>query len=125
VGVGRVGADHDDDVGLLDRLEGPACRPIRPGLLEAVAGRRMADAGAGVDVVVAEGGAHQLLHQVVLFVGAAAGDDAADGVAAVLCLDAAELARGMGERLVPAHLAPGVVIFARIMGLVMRSGCVA
>ena len=31
--------------------------------LQAVAGRRMADAGAGVDVVVAEAGADQLLHQ--------------------------------------------------------------
>ena len=68
----------------------------------------MADAGAGIDVVVAEGGAHQLLHQVVLFVGAAAGDDGADGVAAVLLLDAAELARGMGQRFVPRHLAPGI-----------------
>ena len=41
-------------------------------VLQAVAGRRMADARAGVGVVVAEAGARQLLHQIGLFVGAAA-----------------------------------------------------
>ncbi len=52
--------------------------------LQAIAGRRVADAGAGVDVVVAEAAADQLLHQVRLLVGAARGGDAADRVASIL-----------------------------------------
>ena len=52
-------------------------------LLQAVAGRRVADPGAGVDVVVAERGADQLLDDVDLLVGAARRRDAADRVAAV------------------------------------------
>ena len=45
---------------------------------QAIAGRRMADAGAGIDIVVAEAGADQLLHQIGFFVGAARRGDAAD-----------------------------------------------
>jgi hypothetical protein len=47
-------------------------------VLQAIAGGRVADAGAGVDVVVAEGGADHLLHDEDLFVGAARRGDAAD-----------------------------------------------
>src|SRR5262249_52657964 len=53
-------------------------------------------------------GAHQLLHQVGLFVGAARGGDAADRVAAVLRLDALELGRGVVGGLVPGHFLPGI-----------------
>ena len=106
--VARIGADDDDDVRRLDRLEGLRARRGAQGLAEAVAGGRVADAGTGVHVVVAEGGAHQLLHEVVLLVGAAAGDQGADGIAAVFLLDAAKLGGGMGQRLVPRHLAPRV-----------------
>ncbi len=106
--VGRVGADHDDHVGLLDRDEILRAGGGAEGRLQAVAGRRVADPGAGVDIVVAEGGAHQLLDEVCLLVGAARGGDAADRVAAVFCLDALELGSGVGNRLVPRHLAPGV-----------------
>jgi hypothetical protein len=63
--VGRVGADHDI-TSACDRVEVLRAGRLAERLLEAVAGRRMADARAGVDVVVAEGGAHQLLHQVGL-----------------------------------------------------------
>jgi hypothetical protein len=78
-----VGADDQDHVGLFTDLKVwvPAdC----PGLAQAIAGGRVADAGAGIDVVVAEGGAHQLLHQIGFFVGAARGGDAADRVAPCL-----------------------------------------
>ena len=69
----------------------------------------MADAGAGVDVVVAEGRAHQLLHQIGFFVGAARGGDAPHRVAPVLGLNAAELAGGVVQGRLPAHLLPGLV----------------
>jgi hypothetical protein len=71
MGVGRIGADHHDDVGLVDRLEILRARGCAEGLFETVAGRRVADARAGVDVVVAEAGADQLLDEKHLFVGAA------------------------------------------------------
>ena len=108
VAVGRVRADHDDDVRLLHGREGLRAGGLAERVLEAVAGRRMADARAGVDVVGQERRAHQLLDQVGLLVGAARGGDAADRVPAVLLLDAAELARGVLEGLFPAHLAPGI-----------------
>ena len=56
----------------------------------------MANAGAGVDVVVAERCTYELLYQIDFFVGTARGGDAADGIFAVLGLDAAEFARGIG-----------------------------
>ena len=89
MGGGRVGADDHDDVGVLDRVEILRAGRGAEGGRQAVAGRRVADAGAGVDIVVAEAGADQLLHQIGFFVGAARRGDAADGVAAVLRLDAA------------------------------------
>ena len=87
----------------IDRVEVLRAGRLAERLLQAVAGGRVADAGAGVDVVVAEGGAHQLLDEVGLFVRAARRGDAADGVAAVLRLDALELAGGVADRLVPAR----------------------
>src|SRR6266403_869374 len=77
----------------------------------------MADAGTRVDVIIAEGGAHQLLHQVGLFVGAARGGDATGGIAAVLALQAPELGSGVVDRLFPAHLAPGLTDLGADHGL--------
>src|SRR5262249_42324344 len=82
---------------------------LADGVLEAVTGGRMAHAGAGIDVVRAERGANELLHEVRLFVRAAGGRDAADRELAVLRLDTLELARGVVDRLVPARLTPGIV----------------
>ena len=102
--VGLAPIDHDD-VGCA-RPKSKSCVPadVPKVVLEAVAGRRVADARAGVDIVVAEAGADQLLHQIGFFVGAARRGDAADGVAAVFGLDALELGGGVRERLVPATL---------------------
>jgi hypothetical protein len=71
MGVGRIGADQHDDIGLLDRIEilSPGRSPERSA--QPVAGRRMADPRAGVHIVVAEAAADQLLHQEGLLVGAA------------------------------------------------------
>lgn len=109
VGVGGVGADHQHHVGLHHRVETLGAGGLAQGLLQAITGGGMADPRAGVDVVVAEGRAHQFLDQVRLFVGAAAGGDTADGIAPVLELDAPELAGGVGYRLVPADLLPRVL----------------
>src|SRR5581483_521599 len=57
---------------------------------------------------VAERRAHQLLYQIGFFVRAARGGDAADRGATVLRLDALDLERGVGDRIVPAHFAPRV-----------------
>ena len=76
--LARIGADHHDHVGQRDRLEGLRAGRGAVGLPEAVAGGRVADARAGVDVVVAERRAHHLLHQERLLVGAARRGDAAD-----------------------------------------------
>ncbi len=78
MGVGRVGADQQDDVGLLDRLEVLRAGRRAERRVQPEAGRRVADAGTGVDVVVAERGAHHLLHDEHLFVRAARRGDAAD-----------------------------------------------
>src|SRR5215470_10171148 len=63
---------------------------------------------AGIDVVVAEAGADQLLDQECFFIGAARRRDAANGVLAVLGLDALELGSRIAEGLVPRYFAPGV-----------------
>ena len=107
--VGRVGADHQDHVAFVDRIEilragrGAERRP------QAVAGRRVADAGAGVDIVVAERGADQLLDDEHFLVGATGGSDAADRAAAVFGLDALQPLGRMADRLVPGHDPPRLV----------------
>src|SRR5450830_613062 len=109
VGIAGVGAHHQDHVGLHHRVETLGAGGLAQGLFQAIAGRRMADPRAGVDVIVAEGGPHQFLHQVGFFVGAAAGGDAADGVAAVCLLQPAEFAGSVGHRFIPADFLPGIV----------------
>src|SRR5271156_5528670 len=68
----------------------------------------MANAGAGIDVVVAKGGAHQFLDEIGFLVGASRRRDATDRPAAVLGLNALELGGGVGERLVPRDLLPRI-----------------
>ncbi len=108
MGVGRVGADDHDDVDRFDRIEILRAGGGAERRLQAIAGRRVADARAGVDIVVAEGGADHLLHQIGFFVGAARGGDAADRAVAVFLLDALELGGGVVDRLVPGHFAPRI-----------------
>ncbi len=108
MGVGRIGADDHDHVGEIDALEVLRAGGLAEGLLQAVAGRRVADAGASVDVVVAEGGANHALHDVDFLVGRARGRDAADGALAVLCLHRLEAVGGVLDGLVPGDLAPGI-----------------
>src|SRR6185369_853412 len=67
-----------------------------------------ADPGAGIDVVVAEGGTDQLLNEIGLFVGAARRGDAADRTPAILRLKPLELGSGVIDRLLPGNLLPGI-----------------
>ena len=68
----------------------------------------MANARAGVDIIIAEAAADQLLHEIGFLDRAARGGDAADGKPAVFRLNPLELRGGVIDRLLPAHLAPGV-----------------
>ncbi len=107
--VRRVRADDDDDVGLHDRVERLRAGRLAERGLQTEPRGRMAHARAGIDVVVAERGAHELLHEVGLLVRAARRRDAADGALAVLGLDALDLLGGEVERLIPRDLAPRLV----------------
>src|SRR6202050_979328 len=103
-----IGANDNDDVGVLDGIEILSAGRSAVGLAEAITGRRVADTGAGVDVVVAERGADQFLHQESLLIGAARRGDAADRVFAVLGLNALEFGSGVVYRLFPTDFTPFV-----------------
>ena len=106
--LGRIGADDHDHVRLHHGRELLRAGRFAQRVLETVTGRRMTDARAGIDVVVVQSGAHQLLHQERFLVRAARRGDAADRVPAVFRLEALELRSGVRDRLVPAHLAPRI-----------------
>ena len=106
--LGRVRPDDDDDVAAVDRLEVLRAGRGAEGLLQAEASGGVADPGAGVDVVVAEGGPHHLLHDEDLFVRAARGRDPADGTDAVASLDRSQAISRVGDGLFPAHDPPRV-----------------
>ena len=80
---GGIRADQHDHIGLHHRVELLRAGGFAQRVLQAVTGRRVTHARAGIDVVVAEGRAHQLLHQERLFVGAARRRDAAHRIPAV------------------------------------------
>ena len=88
--IGRIGADDDDDVSGHHAVEILGAGRGAEGGLQAVTGRRVADARAGIDIVVAEAGTDQLLDEEGLLIGAPAGGDPADRMLAVARLDAAE-----------------------------------
>src|SRR5271163_992603 len=69
----------------------------------------MTNARAGIDVVVAESGAHQFLHEKSFLVGASRGRNRADSAAPALLLDAPELRRGVFDRGMPRNFAPRLV----------------
>src|SRR6516164_547048 len=104
--VGRVCADQNDDVGMLDRIEILRARRSAECVGETIAGRRVAYPRARINVVIAEAAADELLHQERLLIGAARRRDAANRSAAIGLLDALEFRRNPADRLVPRHLAP-------------------
>src|SRR5208283_4405596 len=106
--IGRIGADHDDDVGLVDGVEILRAGRGAEGLVQAIARGRMAHARASVGVVVAEARAGQLLDEKALLIRAARGGDDADRILAVFGLDLLEAPRRKGDGLLPGDDAPGL-----------------
>ncbi len=108
MGVGRIAADDQNDVGLRHRVEILRAGRRAEGLAQAIAGRRMANARACVDIIIAEAAADQLLHEIGFLDRAARRGDAADGKTPVFRLNPLELRGGVIDRLLPTHLAPGI-----------------
>ena len=115
--VGGIRADDHDDVGGFDGVEILRARGGAERGLHAIARGRMADARAGVDVVVAERGADHFLHEVGFFVRAARRGDSADRIASVLGLDALEFAGGVVDGFFPTDFAPRIGEFGADHGL--------
>src|SRR5262249_35084807 len=106
--IRRVGAADEHDVAVRDRVE-ILCAGRSPERgVQAITGRRMADARAGVDIVVAEGSADHLLNEVRFLIRAARGGDTSNAAAAIFGLDALEFGRRVIDRLVPRDLFPGL-----------------
>ena len=62
-----IAADDEDDVGIIDGVEILGSRRRAEGLAQSIAGRRMADSRASVDIIVTETAADQLLNEIGLF----------------------------------------------------------
>ena len=103
---GDVGADQQDHIGVHHGFEILSRRGSAERGLETIAGGRVTNSRAGIDVVVAERGADQFLDEKRFLVGASRGRDRADRAAAVLFLDALELRRGVIDRLAPGNFTP-------------------
>jgi len=106
--VGRICADDEHHVGLHDRVKILRSGGLTHCLLETIAGGRMTDARAGINVVVAEAGTNQLLDEIGFFVAATGRGDSTDGVASVLRLDSPQLPGGVLDGFVPGHFAPRI-----------------
>ena len=78
VTVGWVGANDHDHIGLIDALEVLRTGRLTERRLQAIARRRVADAGARVDVIVSECGAHHALDNVDFLIRRARRRNAAD-----------------------------------------------
>ena len=108
--LGRVGAAHENGPRRLDIVEGVGGRARPEHRLERRGARRVADAGAAVDVVGADDDPRELLREVVLFVGRAGGAKDADAVGSESPSQVAEPLRDEIERLVPRRHSPRVAL---------------
>lgn len=107
--IGRVRADDQDHVALLDTVEVLRARRCSEGGLETIARGRVAYARAGIDVVGAKACADQLLHKEGFFICAPARSDPAQSVRAVGVTYADQPGRGKLQRFLPVNFAPGLV----------------
>jgi hypothetical protein len=97
VAVGHVGADDEEQVGVVEVPVG-AGRPVRPQRqLVAGAGAGHAQPGVGLDLVGPQVSLGQFVRQVLGFQAHLPGDVQGDRVGAVLVHDAAQAAGGLGD----------------------------
>ena len=96
-----VGADHDDDVGVLHRGERGRDRARADVFHQRRHRRRVAKAGAVVDIVGAEAGAHQLLDEIGLLVRALGRAEAGERAGARSISDLPKALGGKIQSLVP------------------------
>ena len=87
MGLGGVGADDEESIYILDLFDGVGHGSGAEGGGESGNRRRVAGGSALVDVVGLPGGAGDLLHQEVLFIGAAAGAQEGDAFRPMLVTD--------------------------------------
>ena len=116
VALGRVGADEDRRARVLDVVEAAGRARQAERLAQRPRGGGVADARAVVDVVRADRGAHEPLHDVAVLVRRARRGQAGDRVGPGLGADARDLADDPRDRLVPcrrAQLAAALVAHER------------
>ncbi len=117
MGGAGIGAHHDNDVAVHDRIEGLCPGRLTQRGFQAVTGRGMANPCAGIDIVRTECGAHQLLNQVGFFIRAARRSNTTHRITTILPLNAFDFTRGVVNGFVPADLLPGVGNFLANHGL--------
>ncbi len=106
--VGRIGADDKHDIGMLHAVEILRAGRCAEGLAKTITRGRMADAGAGINVIVAETGANEFLDEECFLIRAAGRGDAANGLFPIGALDTPELRRNVGEGFLPGDFPPRI-----------------
>ena len=109
--LGRIGADDDDDVGILALVEGRGHRRRADAFEQRRHRRGVAQPRAVIDIVGAEAGAHQFLEQIGLFVRALGRAEAGQRPRPVAVADFLQARGGAVERLFPgrfAEMRPGI-----------------
>src|ERR1700730_12082536 len=99
--IGRVGPDNHDHIRFIDRIEilGSGRRP--EGGLQTIAGWRMADPRASIDVVVPETRANEFLDEARSSGLNVWGHNGSDPIVDVFRYDVFEFGRRIGKGLVP------------------------
>ncbi len=106
----RVGAYDEDEASALDVGDGAGIAAVADGALEAHGGGVLAVAGAVVDVVGADDGAGELLHEEAFFVGAFGRGNEGESVGAVVGSDLLEFLFDDVEGFVPFDLSESFAV---------------
>ena len=112
VSISRVGADDEDNVGLINTIKILRTSGSTKGALQPVAGGRVTDACTSIHIVVAKSGTDKFLHKEGLFVRATRRGNTPDRIRTIFRLNPLELGGRVGDRLFPVHFAPRVGNFS-------------